>query len=57
MCKSGQVADAYGLAKAACEAEPQNVWAQRGVGWVLYYMLKNDVQSISVSFTHMTVKC
>ena len=44
MCKSGQVADAYGLAKAACEAEPQNVWAQRGVGWVLYYMLKNDVE-------------
>jgi hypothetical protein len=44
MCKSGQVADAYGLAKAVCEAEPQNVWAQRGVGWVLYYMLKNDVE-------------
>ena len=44
MCRAGQVAEAYGLAKADYEAAPQNVWAQREVGWALYYMLKNDVE-------------
>ena len=44
MCRAGQVAEAYGLAKADYEAVPQNVWAQREVGWALYYMLKNDVE-------------
>lgn len=44
MCKAGQVSEAYGLAKADYEATPQNVWAQREVGWALYYMLKNDVE-------------
>ena len=44
MCKAGQMEEAYGLAKADYEAAPQNVWSQREVGWVLYYMLKHDVE-------------
>ena len=44
MCKAGQVAEAYGLAKADYEVAPQNVWTQREVGWALYYMLKNDAE-------------
>ena len=44
MCKAGQVVEAYGLAKADYEAALQNVWAQRGLGWALYYMLKNDAE-------------
>lgn len=44
MCKAGQVAEAYGLAKADYDAATQNVWAQREVGWALYYMLKYDAE-------------
>lgn len=43
-CKAGQVEEAYGLAKADYDAAPQNVWAQREVGWALYYMLKYDAE-------------
>lgn len=40
MCRSGQVSDAYDMAKADME---QNVpWAQREVGWALYYLMKQD---------------
>lgn len=45
MCKSGQVAEAYELAKADYESDPQNVWAQRELGWALYYTLKNDAEN------------
>jgi tetratricopeptide (TPR) repeat protein len=42
MCKAGQVAEAYEMAKADLVAVPTDVWAQRSVGWALYYMIKND---------------
>ena len=44
MCRAGQVAEAYELAKADYEADSQNVWAQREMSWALYYMLKNDAE-------------
>lgn len=42
MCKAGQVSEAYEMAKADLVAVPTDVWAQRSVGWALYYMIKND---------------
>lgn len=42
MCKAGETAQAYELAKADVEASPDDVWAQRGLGWALYYLLKAD---------------
>lgn len=44
MCKAGQVAEAYEQAKADYEADSQNAWAQREMGWALYYMLRNDAE-------------
>lgn len=44
MCKAGHVAAAYDLARADCDAAPDNVWAQREMGWALYYMIKDDVE-------------
>ncbi len=40
MCKAGQIQEAYDLAKA--DMENQLPWAQREMGWVLYYMIKID---------------
>lgn len=42
MCKAGQVQEAYELAKTDLTARPADVWAQRAVGWALYYMIKAD---------------
>ncbi len=42
MCKAGQVQQAYELAKADLAAMPSDIWKQRAVGWVLYYMMKVD---------------
>lgn len=42
MCKAGQVQEAYELAKTDLAASPADIWAQRAVGWVLYYMIKAD---------------
>lgn len=55
MCKASQVAEAYGLAKADYEAAPQNVWAQRELGWALYYMLKNTAEKKDrqMFYTHL----
>ena len=43
MCKAGQVQEAYELAKA--DLELQQPWAQRSVGWVLYYLIKGDADT------------
>lgn len=45
MCKASQVAEAYELAKADYEADSQNVWTQRELGWALYYKLRNNVEN------------
>jgi hypothetical protein len=47
MCRAGQVAEAYVVAKTDYEATPQNVWAQREMAWALYYMFKNDLEKKS----------
>ena len=44
LCKAGNLAEAYGLAKADMEVAPENVWTQRGMGWALYYLLKDDCE-------------
>ena len=44
MCKAGNVIEAYKTAKKDLSTLPQNVWAQRGMGWALYYMLKMDIE-------------
>lgn len=43
MCRSSQVHQAYEL--AAADMEQQLPWAQREMGWVLYYLIKNDTDS------------
>ena len=43
MCKSGQVQQAYNLARA--DMEQQLPWAQREMGWALYYLIKNDTET------------
>lgn len=45
MCKEGQVQEAYDLAKADLKAMPADIWAQRGLAWVLYYMIKADSEA------------
>lgn len=45
LCKAGQLTEAYERAQTDLQATPSDVWAQRGVGWALYYMLKADVHS------------
>lgn len=44
LCKAGKLADAYELAKADMEVSPDNVWTQRGMGWALYYLLRDDCE-------------
>ena len=43
MCKDGRVQEAYELAKADLEQELS--WAQREMGWVLYYLIKDDAET------------
>ena len=45
MCKAGNVLEAYEIAKTDFSTSPQNVWAQREMGWALYYMLKKDIEN------------
>lgn len=42
-CKSGQVQQAYDIAKA--DMEKGLPWAQREMGWVLYYLIKGDTET------------
>ena len=55
MCKAGRIAEAYDLARADCDAAPDNVWAQREMGWALYYMIKDDVErnDKQLFYTHL----
>lgn len=42
MCRNGQVQEAYELAKEGLAMEPTSQWAQRALGWTLYYLIKGD---------------
>ena len=44
MCKSGQVTEAYGLAKNDYASDASSPWTQRAFGWALYYVIKSDVE-------------
>ena len=50
MCKAGQVQEAYELAKTDLAARPADIWAQRAVGWVLYY------SKIQIFCTHLCTR-
>ena len=45
MCKAGQTQQAYELCKA--DMEMQLPWAQREMGWALYYLIKDDTDRVN----------
>lgn len=45
MCKSGQVKEAYDLAKNDYASDASSPWTQRAFGWALYYFIKSDVEN------------
>lgn len=48
MCKTGQVESAYSIARLDYEAHPDNVWTQIGLGWALYYKIREAVAGKSL---------
>ena len=44
-CKAGQIQEAYDLAKTDWETNSSNVWAQREMGWALYYLIRKDAEN------------
>lgn len=42
MCKAGQSLEAYELAKKELQLDSENEWNRRGMGWVLYYLTKDE---------------
>ena len=55
LCKAGQLTEAYERAQTDLQATPSDVWAQREVGWALYYMLKAAAHSCNKQafFAHL----
>lgn len=45
MCRNGHFQEAYELAKADLEQFPTDPWAQRAMGWTLYYFIKGDAET------------
>lgn len=45
MCKAGRIQEAYDLAKSDIELNPNDIWAQRGMGWALYYLIRKDAEN------------
>ena len=44
MCREGLMQEAYEIAMEEMKTDSANPWTQRKIGWVLYYMMKNDAQ-------------
>lgn len=44
LAKSGKTDEAYSAAKANLDAHADDIWAQRAMGWALYYLMKSDVE-------------
>ena len=42
--KAGKLKEAYALAKAGLEANPDDIWAKRAMAWVYYELLKNATE-------------
>jgi hypothetical protein len=40
--QSGKLQEAYAMAKAECESEPDNIWTKRNLSWVLYDYVKQN---------------
>ena len=55
LCKAGNVSQAYEIALSDLKASPNNVWKQRGLGWALYYLIKQDCeqQNLEQFFKHI----
>lgn len=45
--QAGKLDEAYSMAKAELEAEPDNVWSKRNMSWVLYSQLDASVHNLS----------
>lgn len=43
-CKAGEISAAYEIALQELQKEHDNIWAQRKVGWALYYSIKEDIE-------------
>lgn len=56
MCKAGNIAEAYEQAAQELKITPGNIWSQRAMGWVLYYLLKKNVSENKVNEALNTLK-
>lgn len=45
MCREGKVLEAYQLAREEFIESPTNEWAQKSLGWTLYYFIRADVDA------------
>ena len=56
LCKTGNVEKAFADAMVDWQATPEDVWAQRGMGWAIYYMLKLDIDKHDAQelYEHLT---
>lgn len=43
MCKEGRLAEAYAAACQEMTLNPENIWSQRAMFWVLYYSARADI--------------
>jgi hypothetical protein len=48
LCKAGQIQEAYETAKADLLSSPSDIWAERAVGWALYYMIKDSADRCDI---------
>ncbi|OKL39971.1 tetratricopeptide repeat protein [Pontibacter flavimaris] len=46
--QSGRLEEAYAMAKAELEAEPNNLWAKRNLSWVLYSQLDKAASNLNL---------
>lgn len=44
LCKEGKLQDAYEIARQDLQTDLNNVWAQKTMGWVLYYIIKDATE-------------
>ena len=49
MCKAGNIEEAYKITKDEFVVSPQDIWVQRGLGWALYYKIKEDTEQQKTS--------
>jgi hypothetical protein len=44
--KQGRLEEAYRLARQALENAPEDLWLKRGMGWVLYDLIKRELREV-----------